>query len=52
MSDYIRNKYIPFVVKKVVKDYKKPLSKYSDEEFIEFCQELYDKIKQKEKELN
>lgn len=52
MSNFIRDTFVPEIVRHVLKNDKKPLSEYSEEEFIEFCQALCDQIKKKERELD
>ena len=49
--NYIRDKYIPNVIKKVLKDYGEELRDFSNEEFVEFCQALWDQAKKKEIEI-
>lgn len=44
---YIKDTYIPYIVKQVISN-KKPVT---EEEFIEFAQDLYDQIKAKEKSI-
>lgn len=46
--EFLREKYIPYIVKQVLKKHK-PVT---EAEFIEFSQALYDQIKQKERELD
>ena len=52
MSNFIRDTFVPAMVRHVLEADDKPLSEYSEDEFIEFCQALYDQIKIKERELD
>lgn len=45
--DYLREKYIPFLVKEVIAN-RKPIT---ENDFIEFSQALYDQLRKKEKSI-
>ena len=45
--EFIKNKYIPYIVKEAIKKYKPQ----TEEEFIEFSQDLYEQIIKKVKEI-
>lgn len=46
-DDYLRNEYLPKMVKAVIQNPKANIRDFSDDDFVGFCQGLYDIMEQK-----